>query len=104
MEEIELFSWETLNGIKKSADVIETVGNLQNGHYMSVFCSVEDDFLELFYSDSGSNFLRRYEDREELEMAIEKRKEDAGEIPYEEERGLNGSFEEIDDEEKFKDS
>jgi hypothetical protein len=86
MEEIEIMSWLTLDGIKKSkaAEIVETIGNLQTGHCMAVFCIIEDDFLELCYSDSAANYLRRYEDRDEFEEALEERKEEAGEAPYEE--------------------
>ena len=49
MEEMEVTSWLTLDAIKKSknANLVETVGNLQTGHSMSVFCIIEEDFLEL---------------------------------------------------------
>ena len=63
---------------------METVGNLQTGHSMSVFCMIEDDYLELCYSDSTANTMRRYEDREEFDLALEERKEETGEAPYEE--------------------
>lgn len=87
MEEIEISSWKTLDAVKKSKNVkiVETVGNLQTGHYMSVFVVIEDDFLELCYSDSTANFLRRYDDRYEFDEAIEERRQDAGESLYEEE-------------------
>lgn len=98
MEEIELVSWLTLNSIKKKAEVVETIGNLQTDHSMSVFCIIEDDFLELAYSDSTANYLRRYEDREEFDLALEQRKEEAGEAPYEEEVDYD---EESEEEEEF---
>jgi hypothetical protein len=86
MEEIEIASWMTLDAVRKakSADIVESVGNLQTGHCMSVFCVIEDDHLELCYSDSTANYLRRYEDRDEFDEALEERKEDVGEAPYEE--------------------
>ncbi len=87
MEEIEITSWLTLDAIKKKAKIIEKVGDLQSGHYMSVFCVIEEDFLELCYSDVESNYLRRYEDKEEFELAIEKRKEEEGESSYDESFG-----------------
>jgi hypothetical protein len=82
MEEIEISGWAALNAIKKVADVVETVGNVHSRHEMSVFCVVEDDYLELYYSDSSNNYLRRYEDEEEFEEAIEKRKEEIGDAPF----------------------
>ena len=94
MEEIEILSWLTLDALKKTAEVQETVGNLQSGHNMSVFCTIEDDLLELCYSDTVSNYLRRYEDKEEFQLAIEKRKEEEGEAPFENDNSFQESFEE----------
>jgi len=98
MEEIEISSWLTLDAIKKKAEVVEKVGNLQTGHSMSVFCQIEEDYLELVYSDSTANYLRRYEDKDEFEVGIEQRKEDDGEAPYEEERELDEDYEEEEEE------
>jgi len=94
MEEIEVSSWLTLDALKKAAEIVETVGNLQSGHFMSVFCSIEEDYLELCYSDTASNFVRRYEDKEEFQLALEKRKEEEGETPYEEEHEYDEPLEE----------
>ena len=91
MEEIEISSWLTLDALKKKADIIETVGNLQTGHSMSVFCQIEEDYLELVYSDAAANILRRFEDKDEFEEHIERRKGDDGEAPYEDDR----EFEEV---------
>ncbi|MBM3285025.1 MAG: hypothetical protein FJY81_04070 [Candidatus Aminicenantes bacterium] len=100
MEEIEIMSWMTLDAIKKKAEVVESVGNLQAGHSMSVFCIIEDDFLELYYSDSAANYVRRYDDREEFDLALEQRKEETGEAPYEEEEhGYEEDYEEEEEEE-----
>lgn len=46
MEEIEIRSWLTLDTIKEEATIIETLGDLQAGHCMAVFCFSEDDFSE----------------------------------------------------------
>ncbi len=104
MEEMEITSWMTLDAIKKSksTDVVESVGNLQTGHSMSVFCVIEDDFLELCYSDSAANYLRRYEDRGEFDEALEERKEDSGETPFEkeDERGFEEDDESEDEDEE----
>ncbi len=83
MEEIEILSWKTLDALKNKAKIIEKIGNLQSEYGLSVFCQIEDDYLELYYSDFESNYLRRYEDEEEFENAIEKRKEEIGESRYE---------------------
>jgi len=94
MEEIEISSWLTLDAIKKSADITETVGNLQSGHSQSVFCIIEDDYLELCYNDAGSNYLRRYEDKDEFEIALEERKEEEGEAPFEDDKVYEEGFDE----------
>jgi len=93
MEEIEVSSWIILNAIKKEAKIEETVGDLQSGHLQSVFCTIEDDYLELVYSDAASNFIRKFEDREEFQLALEKQKEEVGETPYEEGAGFEEDFE-----------
>ena len=101
MEEIEVTSWLTLDAIKKAAEVTETVGDLQTGHCKAVFCEIEDDLLELCYSDSASNYIRRYEDKEEFEAALAKRKEEEGEAQYEENSGFKDEdFAENEEEEE----
>jgi len=92
MEEIEISSWLTLDALKKKADIIETVGNLQTGHSMSVFCQIEEDYLELVYSDATANILRRYEDKDEFEEHLERRKGDDGEAPYEDDREIDEEY------------
>jgi hypothetical protein len=103
MEEMEITSWMTLDAIKKSkaAEIVESVGNLQRDHSMSVFCVVEDDFLELCYSDSAANCLRRYDDRDEFEEALEERKEDEGEKPFEEDEDRDEDQDEDEDQVEF---
>lgn len=68
---------------------------------MSVFCQIEDDYLELLYSDSAANYLRRYEDKDEFEVAIDERKEEDGETPFEEDHEFEEDYEE-EEEEEFK--
>jgi len=98
MEEMEVTSWLTLDAIRKSksADVVETVGNLQTGHSKSVFLVIEDDFLELCYSDAAANSIRRFENRDEFEDALEERKEDDGEAHFDGDG--NQGFDEDEDE------
>lgn len=93
MEEIEIFSWLTLDAIKNAAKAAQTVGDLQTGHCKSIFCKIEDDYLELCYSDTGSNFLRRYENKDEYDNALKKRKKEEGEAPFEEDQGYEDAFE-----------
>ncbi len=101
MEELEVSSWATLDALKKAADIVEMVGNLQTGHSISVFCVIEDDHLELLYSDSASNSIRLYDDRDEFDEAREERKKEVGEAPFneEEEMGLEEDDEDEDEEE-----
>jgi len=96
MENIEISSWQTLDAIKKSAKIVETVGDLQSGHRQSVFCVIEDDYLELVYIDTESNILRRYDDRDEFMNALEKQKEEEGEAFYEENPLLDNDFSDDD--------
>ena len=100
MEEIEVTSWLTLDALKKAADSVETVGNLHSGHSMSLFCMIEDDYLELCYSDSAANYIRRYEDKDEFEAALEQRKEEVGEALYEEDQESDEEDEEEEEEEE----
>ena len=105
MEEIEVSSWHTLDAIKQAAKVVETVGSLQTGHSTSVFCVIEEDYLELYYSDTVSNYIRRYEDKDEFQIALEQRKEEEGEAPYEDERAYEEAYEDVErkDESDFED-
>ena len=109
MEEMEVTSWMTLDAIRKSkgAEIVETVGNLQTGHSKSVFLVIEEDFLELVYSDASSNILRRFEDRGELDEALEERKEDDGEAHLskdgDKDYGQDEDEDEDDDEEDIED-
>jgi len=92
MEEIEITSWQTLDAIKNAATIVDTVGDLQSGHKKSVFCTIEEDLLELVYIDTETNFLRRYEDKDEFLSAVEKQKEDEGEMLYEESPRFDDDF------------
>jgi len=101
MEEMEITSWQTLDAIKKSkgAEIVESVGSLQTDHSMSVFCVIEEDYLELLYSDSAANSLRHYEDRDEFDQALEERKEEAGETPFEDDEDRDYDEDEEDEDE-----
>jgi hypothetical protein len=100
MEELEISSWLILDAIKEIAEITDTIGDLQSGHWQSVFCKVEDDYLELSYIDTASSFLRHYEDKEEFEVALEKRREEVGETSFDEEREIQEETgEDLDSEE-----
>ncbi|OGD26094.1 MAG: hypothetical protein A2Y56_15230 [Candidatus Aminicenantes bacterium RBG_13_63_10] len=98
---MEITSWAILDAIKKAADVVESVGNLQTEHNLSVFCVIEEDHLELVYSDSAVNFLRRYEDKDEFKEALEERKEDGGEAPHDQDDVEFNEDEDEEDEDEF---
>ena len=101
MEEIEITSWLTLDAIKKEAEIVEEVGDLQTGHCQAVFCKIEDDLLELCYSDTASSFLRRYEDKEEFDFALETRKEEFGEARFDDNSELDENLESEDSDDDF---
>ena len=96
MEEIEITSWLTLDALKSKAKIVDTLGNLQSGHKQSVFCIIEEDFLELGYIDTATSYLRRYEDKDEFELALEAQKEEEGESTYDENRQYDDNFNELE--------
>lgn len=103
MEQLEIISWQTLDTLKAAATkIIEVVGDLDSDEHMSVFCTIEDDYLELFYSELDANFIRHYEDEDEFYKAIETRKNESGEedfdaANYYEEEGNFGDEESEED-------
>lgn len=82
MEQIEVISWKTLDAIKQAANILETVGDLDTNEQMAVFCSIEEDFFELYYSELESNYIRHFEDEEELYKYMDIRKNEFGEEDY----------------------
>jgi len=83
MEQVEVISWQTLDALKNAATKItEVIGDLDTDEHMSVFCYIEDDYLELFYSELDSNYIRRFEDEEEYFKTIEARKKETGEEEF----------------------
>ncbi len=118
MEQIEVISWQTLDALKAAATkIVEVIGDVENDEHMSVFLYIEDDFLELFYSELDANFIRHYEDEEEFYKHAEIRKNEFGEEEfdsmnyYEEEENfedeesdedMNG-FEDVKDDEEDED-
>ena len=82
MEQIEVISWKTLDAIKQAANILETVGDLDTNEQMAVFCSIEEDFFELYYSELESNYIRHFEDEEEMYKYLDLRKNEFGEEDY----------------------
>jgi len=83
MEQIEIVSWKTLDALKDSATkIIEVIGDLDTFEHMSVFCHIDDDFLELYYSELDANYLRHFEDEEEFFKVLNLRKTEFGEEDF----------------------
>lgn len=80
MEQLEVVSWKILDAIKEAATkTVEVIGDLDTFEHMSVFCQVDDDFLELYYSELDSNFIRHFDDEEEFSKTLALRKNEFGE-------------------------
>ncbi|MCP4217343.1 MAG: hypothetical protein GY765_22050 [bacterium] len=83
MEQIEVISWKTLDGLKNAATNIEDViGDLDTNEQMAVFCAIEEDYLELYYSELEGNYVRRFDDEEDMRKQIEQRKSEFGEHEF----------------------
>ena len=95
MEQLEIISWRILDAIKNSASkTYEVIGDIDTNEQMSVFCQVDEDYIELYYSEVESSFIRHFEDEDEFFSAIEERKEEFGEEEF-------GSPEYFDEEDGF---
>lgn len=83
MQQIEVISWKTLDALKGAATkLVEIIGDLDTNEQMAIFCTIEDDFLELYYSEADSSYLRHYEDEDEFFKYIELRKKELGEDEF----------------------
>ncbi|MCK5058676.1 MAG: hypothetical protein KAT34_18630 [Candidatus Aminicenantes bacterium] len=82
MEQIEVVSWKTLNAIKQVAKMEEVIGDLDTNEQMAVFCTIEEDYLELYYSESENNYIRHFEDEKEFLKNIDLRKNEFGEEDF----------------------
>ncbi len=83
MEQMEVISWKTLDALKQAATHVEEIlGDLDTHEQMSVFCSIEEDYLELYYSELEGNFIRHFEDEEEMLKNISLRKNEFGESDF----------------------
>jgi hypothetical protein len=80
MEQLEVLSWKTLDALKDAASkIVEVVGDLDAFEHMSVFCQIDDDYMELYYSELDSNYIRHFEDEEEFSKSLNIRKNEFGE-------------------------
>ena len=82
MEQIEVMSWKILDSIKQAAKVEKVIGDLDTNEQMAVFCTIEEDYLELYYSELESNFIRHFEGEEEFLKYIDTRKNEFGEEDF----------------------
>lgn len=83
MEQIEVISWKTLDALKQAATHIEEIiGDIDTHEQMAVFCSVEEDFLELYYSELEGNYIRHFDDEEEMLKHMTLRKNEFGESDF----------------------
>lgn len=83
MEQLEIISWKILDALKNSTSKIyKTIGDIDTDEQMSVFCQIEEDYLELFYSEVESSYIRRFDDEDEFFSSIDGRKEEMGEEDF----------------------
>ena len=99
MEQIEVISWKTLDAIKQAAHILETLGDLDTNEQMAIFCSIEEDFFELYYSELESNYIRHFEDEDELYKFLDIRKNEFGEEDFD-----TVEYYDDDDDDSFGDS
>lgn len=103
MSSIEIISWQTLDALKNAATkIIDIVGDIETGEHMSIFCCIEEDFLELYYSELDSSMIRHFSDEDEMEEFITKRKNEFGEEEYDSMGYYSDEEEEGEDYDGFK--
>ena len=83
MEQLEIISWKVLDAIRNSSSKThEVIGDIDTNELMSVFCQIDDDYIELYYSEVESSYIRHFEDEDEFFSAIEERKDDFGQEEF----------------------
>ena len=83
MEQIEVMSWKTLDALKQAAThVEEALGDLDTNEQMAVFLMIDDDYIELYYSELEGNFIRHFDDEEEMLKYLTLRRTEFGESDY----------------------
>ncbi len=83
MEQLEILSWKSLDAIKKQARTLNTIGKLDTDEYTAIFCSIDEDYFELYYSELENSYLRHFEDEEEMYKYIDIRKNEVGSKNFE---------------------
>ncbi len=83
MEQLEIISWKVLDAIRNSVSkTFEVIGDVDLDEHMSVFCQIEEDFIELYYSEVESSYIRHFDDEDEFFSAIEERKDEFGDDEF----------------------
>jgi hypothetical protein len=83
MEQLEVLSWKTLDALKDAASkIVEVIGDLDAFEHMSIFCQIDDDHIELYYSELDSNYIRHFENEEEFTKCLAVRKNEFGEEDF----------------------
>lgn len=83
MEQLEVLSWKTLDALKDAATkIVEIIGDLDAFEHMSIFCQIDDDYMELYYSELDSNYIKHFEDEEEFSKSLTIRKKEFGEEDF----------------------
>jgi len=103
MEQIEVMSWKTLDAVKQAAHIFETIGDLDTNEQMAIFCSIEEDFFELYYSELESNYIRHFEDEEEMYKYLDIRKNEFGEDEFDTMDYYDEDEEEYEEEDEYGD-
>jgi hypothetical protein len=79
VEQIEVVSQQTLDALKSHAKIVKVIGDADAIEHVSIFCRIEDDYLELLYSELEGNYIRHFEDEDEFLSTLESRKSELGE-------------------------
>lgn len=82
MEQIEVISWKALDALKNTGQILESFGDLDTNEQMAVFCSIEEDYFELYYSELENNYIRHFDNEEEMLKHQEIRKDEFGEDDF----------------------
>jgi hypothetical protein len=83
MKQLEVLSWKTLDALKDAATkIVEVIGDLDAFEHMSIFYQIDDDYMELYYNELDSNYIRHFEDEEEFSKYLTIRKNEFGEEDF----------------------
>jgi len=85
MNKLEVNSWEILDILRDNAEKhYGQAGDLEKGDAIAHFCSIADDYIEIYYSDVATNYINHFDNEKEMRKIMKKRfKELGGELPEE---------------------